>query len=124
MHTLSYRWAKRQTVFKNWKVYKHGRNYIDFIITGYSLKDILGYSSSDIITMLGWTNYIVDEMSTIEEFLKQIPPKLETGRTIIYGCPECGDFECGAITAEIIEINDKIIWRNFAYENGVESYDV
>jgi hypothetical protein len=75
------------------------------------------------ISSLGWTTNIEYEKRTINEFIKQEKPELETGRTILYCCAECGDIGCGAITTEIIETENKIIWRNFAYENGYEEID-
>jgi hypothetical protein len=43
---------------------------------------------------------------------------LATGRVMIYVCPDCGDIGCGAITAAILDLGTKIVWRDFAYESG------
>ncbi len=36
----------------------------------------------------------------------------------MYVCPECGDLGCGAISAVIEQVEDKIIWRDFGYQNN------
>src|SRR5690606_13449530 len=76
------------------------------------------------ISMLGWGMNTDYEKGILREFLKQESPELETGRTIIYGCSECGDIGCGAITAEIIDDGDKIIWKDFGYENDYSGFDL
>lgn len=39
---------------------------------------------------------------------------------MLYICPECGDINCGAITANILDLGDKIVWKDFAYETDYE----
>jgi hypothetical protein len=36
----------------------------------------------------------------------------------IYGCPECGDIGCGAITVTIIKSDNSYTWTEFGYENN------
>ncbi len=35
---------------------------------------------------------------------------------MIYGCPECADLACGAVTAVIEQDGDDYIWRDFAWQ--------
>ena len=49
-------------------------------------------------------------------FKLQEKPELASGRALIYVCPECGDVDCGAITANIVDYGDRIVWKNFGYE--------
>lgn len=124
MDTLSYRWDIRKgEVFKN-QTRKHERKYVDFIVSGQPLSDIFQTKDSDMISMFGWATNTDYEKRTLKEFLKQEPAELETGRTIIYGCSECGDIGCGAITAEIVDLDDKIIWKDFGYENNYSGFDL
>lgn len=37
---------------------------------------------------------------------------------MLYVCPECGDIGCGAITVNILDLGDRIVWRDFAYETN------
>ena len=124
MDTLSHRWDIREgEVFKN-QTRKHERKYVDFIVSGQPLSDIFQTKESDMISMFGWTTNIEYESRTLKEFLKQEPAELDTGRTIIYGCSECGDIGCGAITVEIVELSNKIIWKDFGYENNYSGFDL
>ncbi|MFO1494940.1 MAG: hypothetical protein U1F26_09790 [Lysobacterales bacterium] len=47
-------------------------------------------------------------------------PDTESGRILLYLCPECGDIGCGAYGVFIERIGETFIWRDFAYENGYE----
>src|SRR5689334_19545610 len=109
MDTLSHRWEIRQGETVKNQVRKHERSYVDFIVSGRALSEVFQTKESDMISMLGWWVNTDYEKRAIKEFLKQEPSEFETGRTIIYGCSECGDIGCGAITAEILDGGDKII---------------
>lgn len=97
---------------------KAERNYIDFIVSGKSLGQLLGLPELDLIGTFGWSKNKEYENRNIGEFLGLEKPELDTGRTSFYVCSECGDIGCGAITAKI-EISDKdVIWKDFGYENN------
>ena len=97
---------------------KTEREYLDFIISGQSLKRILGAEKADFISSIS--------LETTKEYFKYIlnvfrlkeKSELESGRVMLYVCPECGDIDCGAITAVILDVGDRIIWRDFGYETG------
>jgi len=103
---------------------KSERNYIDFIVSGKSLGEILGAENYDLIGNFGWTENVEYENEQISEFLKGKEPSLETGRIMFYVCAECGDISCGALTGKISETEKEIIWSEFAYENNYEEYDL
>ncbi len=124
MDTLSHRWELRKGEIVGNHVRKHERKYVDFIVSGQSLSELLQTKDYDMISMLGWGMNTDHEKRTIKEFLMQELPELSTGRTIIYGCSECGDIDCGAITAEIIYDGDKIVWKDFGYETNYSGFDL
>lgn len=97
---------------------KTDRKYIDFIVSGQSLGQLFGLPDLDLIGTFGWTDKKEYEYKKIDEFLGIEKTKLETGRTCFYVCPECGDIECGAITAKIEVTDNMIIWKDFGYENN------
>jgi len=97
------------------------REYYDFIIDGTSLKSLLNISDVDLISPFGWGSKELENESIAEFRLKKIS-ELNSGRIMIYICPECGDISCGAITVRIIKDDNKIIWTDFASENGVTEY--
>ena len=75
-----------------------GQKYLDFVIDGQSLGDLLHIG--DMIGCLGWGNPEY-EAELVQELILEKPSDLETGRAMLYVCPECGDIGCGAITAKI-----------------------
>jgi hypothetical protein len=91
------------------------REYLDFVIDGQSLYDLL--RPGDFIGCLGWLQTHT-EQQLVEELLLKRPPELETGRNMLYICPECGDIECGAITVRIEKTGECFVWKDFRYENG------
>lgn len=50
----------------------------------------------------------------------QAPPDSESGRVLLYICPECGDIGCGAYAVRIMKTDSGYSWDDFAYENGYE----
>ena len=116
MNTLQFKEAVR-TGDSN----KHERHYFDFIISGQSLRDILKVSKSDLISPFGWFENKAEERLSMQELTLKQKSGLDTGRIMLYVCPECGDIECGAITAIIVDLGDRIVWKDFGYEtaNGI-----
>jgi hypothetical protein len=42
----------------------------------------------------------------------------------MYVCAECGDLGCGAVTAAVEVGDDKVVWRDFGYQNNYEPKEV
>ncbi len=94
------------------------RLYFDFIISGISLKKILAIEGSDRVTLLGWEGYAEQDQYMSKVFKLQKRSPLSTGRVVLYGCPECGDIDCGAITVSILDLGYRIMWKDFDHETG------
>lgn len=94
------------------------REYLDFFVSGQSLKNILGIGNADFITLVGFGAKREYDKQILNIFRLEEKSYLETGRVMIYVCPECGDIDCGAITAVILDQGPKIVWKNFGYETG------
>lgn len=92
------------------------RNYFDFIVSGKSLKICLNIEKDDFITLFGWGNNTEYDKHILNVFRLKEKSQLSTGRIILYVCPECGDIDCGAITASVKDYGDRIIWSEFGYE--------
>ena len=90
------------------------RDYLDFVVDGRSLQDWFPRSE---VTALGWSRV---ERTDIGRLLLHEAPELPTGRVALYICPECGDIECGAVTARITETTDSFVWSDFAWEGQVD----
>ena len=63
----------------------------------------------------GWDNL---NKHSLKQLLLQDPPETESGRSLIYVCPECADIGCGAYGCKIAKVGEEYIWSEFAYENG------
>lgn len=50
--------------------------------------------------------------------LGESEPPLPGGRFVIYGCPECADLACGAVTAVVERDGEDFVWRDFAWQTG------
>ena len=99
------------------------RKYIDFIVSGQSLKQLAGAFTADRVGIFGWIPDKWYENDRIDEFLGLIPAELSTGRTSFYVCAECGDIGCGALTAKIDVTGEQVIWRDFGYETNYSEPD-
>lgn len=104
-----------------WRIRQGGggkthREYLDFVIDGKVLGDLL--RPGDYIGCLGWS---IQEQIVLEQLLTKRPSELGNNRYSIYVCAECGDLGCGAITVEIEKTRDAYIWKNFGFENNYDA---
>lgn len=105
--------------------YRRPRQYIDILVNGKSLADLCDVDQRDLIGMLE-----VEDLKTPlpsqdvfnmfkrmgrlpRELALEIPVLYENRRVHIYGCPECGDLECGSVTMQLLETPDSVIWQKF-----------
>jgi hypothetical protein len=92
---------------------KTQRDYLDFIIDGQPLSEKIG---GDLASCLGWF-VPAENTKAVRRLLLEEPADLPNNRRSLYVCPECGDLECGAVTAVIERSGDKIIWRDFGFQH-------
>lgn len=92
--------------------------FFDFVIDGTSL-----YKTCNAQGLLG--SFPVCEKSSSKEKCKKFVEKnlklfLKPGkeRVIFFGCCECFDVHCGALTARIVKNKSEFKWLNFAFEYG------
>lgn len=97
--------------------------FFDVLIDGISLYDQFNLDQLSRVCRFGYYRNKQLNIDTINEFLKIKPSELETGRTMLFICRECGDIGCGAITLEIEKNKTTFIWKNFAYENNSFALD-
>jgi len=105
-----------------WRVRNGGegktrRAYLDFIVNGQSLHDLL--KPVDRIGCLGWLPPKAEQI-IVEQLTTELLSELGNHRYSIYICPECGDIGCGAITVQIEKTEDGFVWKNLGYENDYD----
>lgn len=104
------------------KTVQSERKYFDFIVSGISMKTLLNVEDIDLITPLGWGNQEY-EQEIIKEFIGERQSQIASGRLVLYVCPECGDIGCGCISVDLEITEDKVVWKNFGYENDQDDID-
>jgi hypothetical protein len=72
------------------------------------------------VSCLGWGTE-ESQIATVAELLLERPSPLPAGRVPLYICPEDGDVHCGAITAAVERSESSVVWRDFAYETGLDT---
>jgi hypothetical protein len=98
----------------------------NFIIGGSPLLDILSKNEGGHSDFLGCFARGWDKLNehSKKQLLLLTTPEMDSGRSLIYVCPECADVGCGAYGCKIKKENGFYIWENFAYENGYEDPQV
>jgi len=61
---------------------------------------------------------------SLRQLLLEEAPETESGRCLLFVCPECADLACGAYGCKISKTQDTYIWSDFAYENDYEAPEV
>ena len=93
------------------------RQYLDFIVSGQPLREYLGIKNLSSVTPFGFFPSEEEQKRALKEFRLQQKTQLAGNRIELYICECCGDIVCGAITAKIIDRDDKIIWAHFANQS-------
>lgn len=106
MNLLQLRWKTREGG-SNWTK----RNYLDFIVDEIPLSENFG----DLISCLGWAVQSENEQA-VKRLLLEASADFSNNRRSLYVCPECGDLGCGAVSVIIEQKENKIIWRDFAFQ--------
>ena len=96
--------------------YRAHRDFVDFIVDGRPLL----YQLSDLDAVSPLASDVPPAIFTaqVRGLLLEADPPLHGGRHVIYGCPECEDLACGAVTAVIDRHGDDYVWRDFAWQTG------
>jgi hypothetical protein len=96
------------------------RTFLDFVVDGRSLYDLLVSRGFDSIPCLGW-GPLDSQKAAVERLLRRKEPDFPNERTSLFVCAECGDLDCGAVSVMVERAGDEIVWRDFAFENTYDS---
>ena len=94
--------------------YQVHRDFVDFIVDGRPL--LFQLSDLDAVSPLASDIPPAIFTEQVRSLLLEADPPLPGGRYVIYGCPECADLACGAVTAIIQQDGEDYIWRDFAWQ--------
>ncbi|WP_328767267.1 oxidoreductase [Streptomyces sp. NBC_00286] len=94
--------------------YQVHRDFVDFIVDGRPL--LFQLSDLDAVSPLASDIPPAIFSAQVRSLLLEADAPLACGRYVIYGCPECEDLACGAVTAVIERRDDDYVWRDFAWQ--------
>src|SRR5215475_12974879 len=84
--------------------YQVHRDFVDFIVDGRPL--LFQLSDLDAVSPLASDIPPAIFTAQVRSLLLEARPPLPDGRFVIYGCPECADLACCAVTAVIEQDGD------------------
>jgi hypothetical protein len=93
------------------------RDYTDFVVDGRPL--LFRLADLDAVSPLAADVPPAIFAEQVRALLLEAPAPLPGGRYLVYGCPECADLACGAVTAVIEragEHGEDYVWRDFAWQ--------
>jgi len=103
---------------------KRERRTFDFVVNGVSLFEATEASASDMCGCISDPRFepeLAGHMNVKSVNMLTSDVHMGVGhRAVLFGCPECGDFACGAITVFVSRDENSVRWSDFAYENGFE----
>ncbi|GGZ38429.1 oxidoreductase [Streptomyces poonensis] len=99
--------------------YQVHRDFVDFIVDGRPL--LFRLSDLDAVSPLASDVPPAIFTAQVRGLLLESDAPLTGGRYVIYGCPECEDLACGAVTAVIERDGDDYVWRDFAWQTREEA---
>ncbi|MFJ2723961.1 oxidoreductase [Streptomyces collinus] len=94
--------------------YQVHRDFVDFVVDGRPL--LFQLSDLDAVSPLASDVPPAIFTAEVRGLLLEADAPLPDGRFVIYGCPECADLGCGAVTAVIERDGDDYVWRDFAWQ--------
>lgn len=99
--------------------YQVHRDFVDFIVDGRPLL----FQLSDLDAVSPLASDVPPSIFTaqVRSLLLEADAPLTRGRYVIYGCPECADLACGAVTAVIERDGEDYVWRDFAWQTEEEA---
>ncbi|MFI9616430.1 oxidoreductase [Streptomyces sp. NPDC052023] len=99
--------------------YQVHRDFVDFIVDGRPL--LFQLSDLDAVSPLASDVPPAIFTAQVRSLLLEAGAPLSGGRYVIYGCPECADLACGAVTAVIERAGDDFVWRDFAWQTAEQA---
>lgn len=94
--------------------YQVHRDFVDFLVDGRPL--LFRLSDLDAVSPLASDIPPAIFTEQVRGLLLEARAPLPGGRHVIYGCPECADLACGAVTAVIDRDGEDYVWRDFAWQ--------
>jgi hypothetical protein len=85
----------------------------DFVVDGQSLGELLAGEAAGVFG----AGLVPDAAAHVERLLARVPGDVAPNRVRLYVCPECGGFDCGAVTTAVERVGDTLVWRDLGWES-------
>lgn len=101
---------------------KTPRRFLDFVVNGEALASRVRAAGYDLISCLWVDNATAapESVKAAHRLLGQVEGDAPHGRVSVYGCAECGDLGCGAVTVRLEVTEDTVIWADWGYQTNYE----
>lgn len=98
-----------------------GRGFLDVIIDGRPLRTMIANAEEQVSPFADtWVPSAVRDAAAA--LLARRPdPRLEPGRVALLVCRECGDIDCGAVTARVTASDEHVTWTDFRWDGASET---
>ncbi|MEU2109558.1 oxidoreductase [Streptomyces sp. NPDC019507] len=90
------------------------RDFLDFVVDGRPL--LLLLAGLDAVSPLASDVPPATLARQVRGLLLEAEAPLPGGRHVLYGCPDCEELGCGAVTAVIERQGNDVVWRDFAWQ--------
>ena len=101
---------------------KTPRRFLDFLVNAEALAPRVQEAGYDLISCLWVDNATAapESHQSARRLLAQLAGDAPHGRVSVYGCAECGDLGCGAVTVALTVGEDTVTWAEWGYQTNYE----
>lgn len=101
---------------------KTSRRFLDFMVNGEGLACKVRAAGYDLISCMWLDNATAapESRKAAQRLLGQVEGDAPHGRVSLFGCAECGDLGCGAVTVRLQVTEDRVLWSDWGYQNNYD----
>lgn len=103
--------------------------FLDWTVTGVPLRSLLGWAQPTVLTTVVRSGWDLDAvLASLDTFTRAGAGEFPDGRVGVLVCEQCGDLECGALSAEVQIADGVVRWKDFGWqvpsEEGFDAGDL
>jgi hypothetical protein len=117
LSTLDFTLRQRPCVKSLNGTFQSERNYLDFVIDGRSLIDLVRY---DLVSVLCREWVSEEREKSVRRLLREAQADFPNDRRSILVCGECGDIARGFVSVIVDFSDEAVVWKDFGYQNTYE----
>jgi hypothetical protein len=99
-----------------------GRGFLDVVVDERPLRAMIAGAEDQVSPFADtWVPGAVRDAAAALIARKPDDPRLEPGRAALLLCAECGDLDCGAVTARVTASDERVTWTDFRWDGASET---